>query len=1034
MSHRLFRHGTSLLALLVAGALAAEQPSIVQRRQSLPARTGPKKLSGHDRADLRRQWELYWFGGQPSADYLDFKRQAAQEEIRRWGHLFPGGTPMPAIPGNSVSWVNLGPTANVTDAGWPAIDSGRPVSIVTHPSNAQTLYMATSGGGVFKCVNADPTSASDWVWTNITDALPASSGSGNVACGALAMDPTAPETLYLGLGDAFDAQGRGLYKTTNGGTTWTECGSLGATTNINEILVLDATTLLVAGNAGVYRSTNGGTSFTQVVSGGVAWSVQQFSATELICSIEAGSKIYYSSNAGATWTGATLDSSVTALTPGRITLASSAASGTTAWGIAETGSATVSRGLLKTIDKGHTWTFVAAPVVTGGLFKGTGPSMSTDGGQGWYNHGLAVSPADINRVFVGANLALYRTLDGGANWAQMSHWYGSAHPYQHADNHTTAWSKTGTPYLYVGHDGGISIYKDPFGTIPTADLASAFVDNRRNKGLATHLVYSIGSTNATTPVGSKDRVTLGLQDNGTRMRMPSGGNLAGSGIFEDQIGGDGFGTVIHPTDGDKILGSLYYTRIFRTTDGGATAWSEASSILEANDQNAAPFAPKIALGAAAEPNTVYTFVNKKVYKSTDFGNLWIAMGMTGFDDVNRIIRNVGASRSNANAVAVVTSGGTGFVTYNGGTSWAQFGAIPNNGLSMSYVWFDTTNANTLYASSVALGSSLSHLWKSTNSGATWTAIDVAAGGGSNGFPSGIPVHVIQNDPAVGNTLLAGTDFGVYRSTDGGLNWSRYGQNLPMVAVRDLYIAPDGSFVRAATFGRGAWELVAPVGPTVTIAETGPLQVAPSGTASLHASVTNATNTNVNWTAPQGSFSPTTTASAAATTWTAPATPQVVTLTATSAENSSGTATITANVYTPGSVSVTVAPNPNVTPAIVITGGSLTFGATVTNAPTTSVTWSVNGGSISGGGVFTAPNLATGTQVVTVTATSIYAGTTPGTTTVTVKSIDLNADATVDFKDMAALAKAHGTVDAARKLTSGSTAVGDADVTAFLSKF
>jgi hypothetical protein len=299
---------------------------------------------------------------------------------------------------------------------------------------------------------------------------------------------------------------------------------------------------------------------------------------------------------------------------------------------------------------------------------------------------------------------------------------------------------------------------------------------------------------------------MGLQDNGTRVRQNEGTGLQNSGTFEDGIGGDGFGTVFHPTNGDQVLGTLYYTRVYRSTDGGTTFGNASSGISESNNSGTAPFAPTLALGATSEPDTVYTWVYDKVYKSSNFATNWTAMGMTGYDTAGRDIRNVGASPSNPSAVAIVTSGGSGYTTYNGGATWTEFGSVPNHNLNMSFVSFDPATPTTLYAaSSAANSSSNSHLWKSTNSGASWTAIDV-----SNGFPFGIPVHVVKPDPATPGTVLAGTDFGVYRSDNGGATWSRYGQGLPMVAVRDLYLAPDGSFVRAATYGRGVWEISAPV--------------------------------------------------------------------------------------------------------------------------------------------------------------------------------------------------------------------------------
>ena len=70
----------------------------------------------------------------------------------------------------------------------------------------------------------------------------------------------------------------------------------------------------------------------------------------------------------------------------------------------------------------------------------------------------------------------------------------------------------------------------------------------------------------------------------------------------------------------------------------------------------------------------------------------------------------------------------------------------------------------------------------------------------------MPVQKLISNPKDANTIFAATDLGVYRTTDGGDHWSLFGANLPQVQVMDLYIPPDGSFLRIATYGRGVWEI------------------------------------------------------------------------------------------------------------------------------------------------------------------------------------------------------------------------------------
>ncbi len=949
----------NILILLAALGLEAQtETNPVLRRRSLPARTGPNALSGHDRADLRREWNLFWFGGKLSPEYMDYKNRLAAEEVLRWRNSFPkpDGThaltavlPAPAGTGGG-SWTPLGPTANLTPTGWTSIDSGRPVAIVPHPTIATTLYLATSGGGVFKCINADLTAAGDWTWTSITDDLPASGSGGNVSIGAMAISSDGG-TLYLGLGDAHDAEGRGFYRSTDGGSTWTAATGLGNATRSYSILPLTATRILWGTNDGLKISNDGGATFAATTGGPATddvWTVRNFSTSDLICSKSVpdvngnntSGVIYSSNDGGATWTLSTI--SGTTITKGRITLAA-ANNGSTAYGIVEDrGTSKVARGVLRTTNKGVSWTWMAAPTSTGGLFQGTGPQMTGDGDQGWYNHGLGVDPTNASRLVVGANLALYRSMDGGATWSQLSHWYGSGHVYSHADFHATAWSG-GT--LWVANDGGLTIVRDPWRpSVPTTAEDLTFIDSRRNKGLSSHLVYNVGSTAATSPADSRWRVTLGLQDNGTRVRQGSGAALQTSGVFEDQIGGDGFGTLIHPVNGDLMLGSIYYTRIYKSINGGATPFDMASTgITESNNSSLAPFAPKLAFGATTAPDTVYTTVNGKVYKSTDFGGNWSGLSTAGLpaggtnatsDPADALyIRNIGAAAGDPNAIGIAANQGRVYLSYNGGTSWTQGGALPNSASYTSSLCFDRTNSQVAYISSVAPNATKNHLWKTTNGGASWVAIDGSATA-SNGLPFGIPIHVIQNMPGSPNTLFVGTDFGVYRSTDGGATWARYGSNLPLVAVRDLYIAPDGSFLRAATFGRGVWELVPPV-------VAGSVNLSPTFAALYTTDTAQFTATvngggTVNYTATGGSIT-------GGGLYTAGTTPGTFTVTASNAGDPTQKATADISITVPVPVTFTTQPA-NQYAAV---GRQATFTVVATGSGTLTYQWKKGGVTITG---------------------------------------------------------------------------------------
>ena len=270
---------------------------------------------------------------------MKFRLGVATRELERWQDRFPalakpGEKPLQAA-ANTPVWRALGPTKEPVAGTRPDMDGGRLVSIVTHPTDPKTLYVATAAGGVFKTTNADYASSSGWNWTNITDTIPSTSSGGSTSVGALAMSPADPNTLYLSMGDSEGqsvgnvASGCiGFYKSTNGGSTWSALVILGATTYTHAILPLSDKLILVGGNDGLYRSPDGGTSFTKITAGlaqDTVWSLQAFSPSDLICTQYGAytGSIYASDDAGLTWTMATLTG--VPGTPYRMTVATTAA-------------------------------------------------------------------------------------------------------------------------------------------------------------------------------------------------------------------------------------------------------------------------------------------------------------------------------------------------------------------------------------------------------------------------------------------------------------------------------------------------------------------------------------------------------------------------------------------------------------------------------------------------------------------------------------------------------------------------------------
>jgi photosystem II stability/assembly factor-like uncharacterized protein len=614
----------------------------------------------------------------------------------------------------------------------------------------------------------------------------------------MAIDPKKPSILYLGLGDieegSFGGTGTGILKSTDGGLTWGEPAILGASRAVTSVLVSpeNSSLILVGTDAGLFRSTDAGKSYTPVklptpnpkVVRDITWIAGSqwvlAVSNRLTSPAQGGANILVSMNDGLSWEAAKGLGQRSEIF--RFSLAAGAPPhGKTLYSLA---AATNGRlfDVFKSTNGGTDWTATAAMSIAYANPINGQPGLATLlGDQGGYNQMAIVDPQDPRTVYFGGQLNLVRTTDGGATYSILSDWQGDhGLPYIHADFHCAAFDLKGR--LWVGNDGGLARSSAP-------DLGKNW-STAENRGLATHLVYAVGSSPA-----AREVIIAGMQDNGTRVRL---GNTTN---FPQRIYADGFGVLAHPLDSRILLGSAYYTRILKSTDGGRSFRGSAAGITEVNDDQATPFVTKL-ISSPSDPtgNTVYTFVDEKVYRSTSFGDSWAPIHVGGL--AGRI-RNLNVARSDGRFLALASDDGSVLLSRDRGISWqSATGSLPGSSGRLSSISFSPTDPQALYVASVAPSKNATHLWKSTDGGANWSAIDTAAS-----FPHGVPVNVVIGDPGDADTLYAGTHLGLYKSTDGGENWSRFGLGLPLVSVTDIYVSPDSSLVRVATFGRGIWELV-----------------------------------------------------------------------------------------------------------------------------------------------------------------------------------------------------------------------------------
>jgi hypothetical protein len=978
-----------------------------------PRKNGIKPIK--DDPEARAVWKES-YSGTPTVEYLDYKNKVGKQEVEKWGHMIPGTrafrpyAPPPAADGLDkaaippAQWLSKGPldgAALQNDARDPNIsDTGRPTAILLHPNNANIIYVGFSGGGLWRSANADLATDNDWVWECMTDGLP--SGGSHTSVGGAAFKDGDPNTIYLSLGDwarySGGAPGVGFFISADAGATWAQGGTLGQgdnqATSTKAIISLPNNIILVSTNVGMYRSTNGGSSFALVSSGGMGatrvWDIVRLGSGRLVATYDNdGGKIAWSDDSGQTWTQAAITSAPANL--GRISICAANGADNNSimmYGLYEqTDNSMFPKSILRSANGGETWSPVN-DIST--LYHANNDDDEGDGGQAAYNQMIAVNPDNADQVFIGTNLSLHRSVNaatGTPTFAQFTSWLGQRYQYMHADKHLGVWTPPGRRQaLYLATDGGISIIRDPgIDPIPNQDNDDLFlsrpeiIDHRRNRGLPTHLVYKIGSTNATMPANARDKVIIGTQDNGTLLRK----NTATE-FYDFVLGGDGFGCLIHPYNGNLMLGSAYFSEIYRTANGGAAPndWDSAKEGINTSDPGGTPFNTPLILDMADPAgNRVYTYTNRFPYVSDNFGERWRKLfdvqGTAWEGTWNTSVFNIRGMEASplVEGLIGIVSLASVTISKDGGKTWTGRNLSGSGSgaaelmLEMSCIGFDTKDPNIIYAGSAG-NSFNNHLVKSTDGGDTWLTID-GSRANPNGFPYGSPVHVIKVDPLDNQVVYIGTDYGVYFSANQGTTWSRYGHGLPMVQVRDLYVAPDGSYMRAATHGRGVWEMEGITSGYAPVISSHPANrvIAVGQSATFGAVAIGIPAPTVQWQVSVNGGSSWSNISGA--------TNSTYAATFTGADNGKRFRILAANSFgsTPSNaatLTVQAAPQAGIAivdpPGWMLTGRTATFRANVVGLGSGAVTWSSSAGAIDPAtGQFTAPPTA---QNVIITATSV----------------------------------------------------------------
>jgi photosystem II stability/assembly factor-like uncharacterized protein len=723
-------------------------------------------------------------------------------------------------PFKDLKWQFLGPTnlsGRITD-----------VAVVAPKGKAYTIYAAAASGGVWKTDNEGTT------WAPVFDQGP------SAAIGALALDPSDPQVLYAGTGEAnifrSSQSGTGLYKTADGGLTWTHLG-LAGTQTIARIVVhpADGRTVYVAAS-GHEWTANAERGVFKTVDGGATWAKVLFvddetGAIDLRMDPQDPLTLY-----AATWQRTRRK-----------------------WNDPRNTAATAGSGIWKTVDGGRTW----APINAGlpeARFRGRiGLDVCLSKPEVIYafldNYEKSREPSASERLDVYGlpsagiikGATVYRSDDKGGTWRQVSGLTPEQKSFMERHSNTYGWvfgqirvdpSDENTVYtmgipLCVSNDGGRT-----FRTLagPGGDHHALWIDPANgaymvkgfDQGIA--VTYDRGRNwryfQSQIPVSQFFNIAYDLavpfkvygsvQDHGS-FRAPvdlaRGRGRIPAQAFEDAPGGEGSQHAIDPGNPQVVYSAGFYGTIARTEydqPGNAPGRPFSKSLLPQAAEGEAPLrgqwlAPFLL--SPHDPATLYHGM-QLVLRSRDRGDTWerISADLTApapsemGDIPYHTIFALSESPLQAGLIYAGTDDGRVWVTRDAGKNWTEV----SKGLPFQK-WVSRLVASRYDAGTVYLTQNgkrdddvAPYVWKSTDFGRTWVSL-------AAGVPLG-PVNVIREDPVERSILYLGTDGGVFVTTDGGKTWAVLGGGLPFAYVHDLIVHPRDNVIVIATHGRGMWVL------------------------------------------------------------------------------------------------------------------------------------------------------------------------------------------------------------------------------------
>jgi photosystem II stability/assembly factor-like uncharacterized protein len=660
-------------------------------------------------------------------------------------------------PSTALRWRSIGPAgiSIIFPAQWVR-NSGRVRGLAVHPTNPDIAYIGAAAGGVWKTDNGGTT------WQDVGQAME------SLTFGALAIDPANPNIVYAGAGEHTAEStphifnGRGLFKSTDAGATWTLMNTFGGATHFSSVRIHPTNSNLIIaslgsgysylgspGNEGIWRSTDAGQTWTRVLNIAKASDVlfHPNPSSQIVYAGTGGTQpgVWISSDNGVTWSRSSngLPSDI-----GRVQLAISQQNPAIVYAFAyRTIGASV---LYKSVNGGADWTQL----------------QSLPGTQSWYNLLLGLNPANDNEVYIG-EVELWRSLDGGATINRV----GGVGFQQdlHLDFHIMAFAPSNPTVRYIGCDGGI--HRSVNGGTTWQEL----------NDLPTLQFYRMSSH----PTDSL-QLFGGTQDNGN-FRTLSGGS---EGTWQQAFVADGMESMYDKFNPTIVYSSYQWGSILRSFQGGAFGTHQPISPGPSNNPAVAPWTSPMFQHPTNE-GWIYV-ATRQLYRSTNRGTTWTSLT----SDLG-LIPCADQNQNNPNHIIMsLQTGNAVIISTDGGTTWAT--RTPPGGGQITRVVCHPGETHTMFVVRTGFIEG-NKLWRTTNLGLTWTNI-------SGDLPN-VPQSDLFVDQLRSNEMYIANDLGVFKTSNSGVNWHRQNDGMPIVPAMDFSYFASGNVrkLRVATHGRSAYE-------------------------------------------------------------------------------------------------------------------------------------------------------------------------------------------------------------------------------------